>query len=93
MIAGDIRSAWRYATVAAKRAEDVYAHVEAARLYARALEAGRRLEDVADRELAAVQEALGDAWHRAGDFRRAAEAYTAARRLAAGDPLARPGCC
>ena len=34
----------------------------------------------ARRELAAVQRALGDAWYRAAEFRKAAEAYAAARR-------------
>ena len=40
----NIRSAWRYAMAAAKRAEGVYANVEAAGLYARALEAGRQID-------------------------------------------------
>jgi tetratricopeptide (TPR) repeat protein len=35
-----------------------------------------------------VQEALGDAWRRAGEFRKASEAYTAARGLVASDPFA-----
>ncbi len=69
----------------------VYAYVEAAKLYARALEAGRRLDDIGDEELAAVHEALGDAWNRAGEFHKASEAYTAARRLVGGDPLSDAG--
>jgi len=85
--AGDNRSAWRYATVAGKRAEGIYAYVEAARLYSRALEAGRRLEDVGARDLAAVQRALGDAWYRAAEFKKAGQAYTDARKLVASDPL------
>ena len=40
--AGDYRQAWNYATAAAKRAGAVYAYVEAAGLYGRALEAGRQ---------------------------------------------------
>ncbi len=47
-VAGEYPSAWRYASVAARRAVEVYAYVEAARLYARAVEAGRRVEDVGD---------------------------------------------
>jgi class 3 adenylate cyclase/tetratricopeptide (TPR) repeat protein len=90
-VAGDNRSAWRYANVAGKRAAGVYAYVEAARLNSRALEAGRRLQDVGDKELAAVHEALGDSWHRAGDFRKASAAFMAARRLAAGDRLKEAG--
>ena len=83
-VAGEYGPAWRYATMAGRRAHDVFAYVEAAGLYARALEAGRRLAEVSDRELAAVHDALGDSWNRAGDFRKAAEAYSAARRPAAG---------
>ena len=40
---GEFRQVWRYATIAAKRAEGAFAHVEAAALYSRALEAGRQL--------------------------------------------------
>ena len=86
--AGEFRPAWRYATAAAKRAAGVYAYVEAAGLYARALEAGRQIDDVGSKEIAAVHEALGDAWRRAGEFRKASEAYDAARKLVASDPFA-----
>ena len=88
LVAGDYRSAWRYATVAGKRAAGVFAYVEAAGFYARALEAGRRLDDVGAHELADVHRALGEAWYRAAEFTKAADAYTAARRLVARDPLA-----
>ena len=44
--AGEYRPAWQYATVAAKRAAAVYAYVQAAGLYARAFEAGRKLDDL-----------------------------------------------
>jgi class 3 adenylate cyclase/tetratricopeptide (TPR) repeat protein len=87
VIAADYGHAWRYASVAARRAQQAYAYVEAAGLYSRALEAGRRLADVGDDELAAAHEALGDSWTRAGEFGKAADAYTAARRLVAGDSL------
>jgi class 3 adenylate cyclase/tetratricopeptide (TPR) repeat protein len=85
--AGEYRSAWHYATAAARRAEGVYAYVEAAGLYKRALDAARRLEDIDGAELAIVHQALGDSWYLAGEFRKASEAYTAARELAASDPL------
>jgi class 3 adenylate cyclase/tetratricopeptide (TPR) repeat protein len=85
--AGEYRSAWRYARVGAERAKEVYAHVEAAALYNRALEAGERLAEVGDKELAAVHESLGDAWYRAQEFRNASDAYDAARKLIEGDPL------
>jgi class 3 adenylate cyclase/predicted ATPase len=89
--AGEYRPAWRYATVAARRAEGVYANVEAAGLYGRALEAGRQLADLAPQDLAAVHRALGDSWYRAAEFRKASDAYTAARTLVAGDPLVDSG--
>ena len=86
--AGEFRQAWHYATVAARRAEAVYAFVEAAGLYVRALQSGRQLDDLGGNEIAAVQQALGNAWRRAGEFRKASEAYTAARTLVATDPFA-----
>ena len=87
LVAGEHRAAWRYATIAAKNAQGDFAFVEAARMYARALEAGRRLHDVPQRELASVHESLADCWYRVGEFPKAVDGYTAARRLAAGDPL------
>ncbi len=89
--AGEYQPAWRYARAAAKRAEGAYAYVEAARLYARALDAARQLSDVGAQELAAVHQGLGDAWYRAGEFRKASHAYTAARPLVANDPVAEAG--
>jgi class 3 adenylate cyclase/tetratricopeptide (TPR) repeat protein len=86
--AGDDRAAWRYATIAARRAEAVYAHVESANLFARALDAGRRLTDLEPGELRATQTALADAWYQAGEFRKAADAYKAALELATEDRLA-----
>ncbi|MCC7114771.1 MAG: AAA family ATPase [Burkholderiales bacterium] len=87
LVAGEHRAAWRYATIAAKNAQDDFAFVEAARMYARALEAGRRLHDVPQRELASVHESLADCWYRVGEFPKAVDGYSAARRMAAGDPL------
>ena len=88
LVAGDNRSAFRYATVAGKRAAGVYAYVEAARLYARAMEAGRRLDDVSAPEIAAVQRSMGDAWYQTAEYKKAAAAYAAARKLVASDPSA-----
>ncbi len=85
--AGEYQPAFRYATAAANRAEGSYAHVEAAKLYSRSLEAVRQLTDVPDRELAAVHRAVGDSWYRAGEFQKASVAYAAARPLAAKEPL------
>jgi len=86
--AGDYRPAWRYALVAARHAYDVYAFVEAAGLYSRAVEAGRRLADITQAEMAAVERALGDSWYSAGEFRKASDAYAVARPLLASDPFA-----
>ena len=88
LVAGEFLKAWRFATIAAKRAEDVYAYVEAAAMYLRSLEAGRKVPDLPPVELAAVQEALADAWYHAGEFRKAAEAYSEALRMVEGDRLA-----
>ena len=89
--AREYRPAWRYATVAARRAQDAYAYVEAAGLYSRALDAGRRLDGIRDRERATVYESLGDVWNRAGEFAKASDAYVAARRLVVDEPLAEAG--
>jgi len=40
-------------------------------------------------EIAAVQRDLGDAWYQTAEFKKAADAYTAARKLVASDPLAK----
>lgn len=85
--AGEYRPAWRYARVAAERAEAAYAHVEAAGMYARALDAGRQLPDLDNAEMAGVHQALGDVWYRASEFRKAADAYSAAQALVSDDPL------
>jgi tetratricopeptide (TPR) repeat protein len=91
LVAGDNPSAWCSATVAGRRAAGVYAYVEAARFYSRAIEAGRQVPDLSKPELATVQQALGDAWFRAGEFKKSSEAYAAARPLVQGHPLAESG--
>ncbi len=85
--AGEYQPAWRYATAAAKHAEGVYAYVEAAELYSRALEAGRRLPELGSEAIAGVHQAIGDAWYQVGEFSKASAAYTAARPLVASDPF------
>lgn len=90
-VAGEFEAARRYAAIAARRAEDVYAHVEAASFYARALEAARSLPAIVPGEVASLQQALADAWYRAGEYRKAADAYAEARRLVAGDRFAEAG--
>jgi class 3 adenylate cyclase/tetratricopeptide (TPR) repeat protein len=73
--------AWRYAGAAARRAEASFAYIEAANFYTRAVNAGREIADLPRAELAAMQEALGDAWYRGAQFRNASTAFDAARAL------------
>ncbi|HLN17697.1 MAG TPA: adenylate/guanylate cyclase domain-containing protein [Acidimicrobiales bacterium] len=73
--------AWRFSRLAGERSTARYANTDAARFFARALEAGRRLKDVAPSETAAVAEALGDASELDGDYDVAGRAYAEARRL------------
>ncbi|MBK6395476.1 MAG: tetratricopeptide repeat protein [Betaproteobacteria bacterium] len=87
-VAGEHGPARHYATIAAKRAEDVYAYVDAAGYYARALEAARSAPDVEPAAIAPLQEAIADAWHRAGEYRKASDANAEARKLVAGNRLA-----
>jgi tetratricopeptide (TPR) repeat protein len=83
--------AWRYARVAATRALDKYANVEAAALFERAISAARRGADVTVSELAAVWEELGDVTDRSGIFDRALQSYRTARRLHGDDAVAAAG--
>jgi len=91
LVAGEHRAAWRYASVAARRALGAYAFVEAARMFDRALEASRRLPDLAPKELAAAHESLADCWYRAGELPKAADAYATAIRLVGEDRLLTSG--
>ena len=84
--AGAHGKAWRYARVAADRASERAAFADAANLYRRALDSSRGLA-VAPGELAAVWESLANAYVRTGEFERAGDALTAARRLVAGDRM------
>jgi class 3 adenylate cyclase/tetratricopeptide (TPR) repeat protein len=86
--AGDYGSACRYAGVAARRAQDIYADVEAANLFTRALDAGRRLPEITGEELAVMHAAQADSWYRSASFQKAAEGYAASYRLVKDDPVA-----
>jgi tetratricopeptide (TPR) repeat protein len=90
-VAGEFEPAQRYATIAARRAEDVYAHVEAAGFYIRALDAARNAATVDPQVVASLQQSVADAWYRAAEYRKAADAYAEARKLVAGDRLAEAG--
>jgi tetratricopeptide (TPR) repeat protein len=86
-LAGDDRLAWRYSVIAARRAESAYANVEASRFLRRAIDAGRRLSDVTERDLSALYDALGDVRERLGDYPGALAAYRAARRSMRDEPV------
>jgi class 3 adenylate cyclase/tetratricopeptide (TPR) repeat protein len=83
------REALTYASSAADAAATIWATVEAAALYQRALEAGRRIRELDRSELARLHEALGDMRYRMGSFGPAEESYRAVRRLASQDPVAK----
>lgn len=70
--------AWHYSLVAADAARAKYATVEAAELYARALESAGRLEElgaVTPSEVAAVWESLGDVAELGARYDQAADAF------------------
>jgi class 3 adenylate cyclase/tetratricopeptide (TPR) repeat protein len=79
-------SAWIYARVAARRAQAIFANVEAASFYDTAIEAAHRLGDIPESVVRELYEALGDVTERLGEFPRADRAYRAARARSTGDP-------
>jgi class 3 adenylate cyclase/tetratricopeptide (TPR) repeat protein len=85
------RDALGYSRMAAERAADKYANVDAAKLFERAVTSAQRVADVGEDELAQIWEALGDVRERAAAYDAARRAYNAARRLRAGDPAAQAG--
>jgi class 3 adenylate cyclase/predicted ATPase len=89
--AHEFDQAFAYSRIAADRAKTLYANVEAARFCVRAIEAARRISGVVDETIAELYESLGDVRERIGLYPEAASAYTAARRLRAGDRVAVAG--
>ena len=93
-LAGDHARAHGYAMVGAERATERFSHADAARLYRRAIEAGRADGAVADpATLAAAWEELGEALRATGEPADAMRALTAARRLLRDDPIAQARLC
>ena len=80
--------AWRYSRVAAERARSIFANIEAADFYERAIESARREQTIIGQEMAAIFEALGDVRKRIGEFQRASSSYGQARRLLADETIA-----
>ena len=93
-LGGDYARAHRYAMAAAKRATERFSHVDAARLYRRAIDAGRAEGVPADpRSLANAWEELGAALRNVGEPAAAAKALSEARRLLRDDPIAQARLC
>jgi class 3 adenylate cyclase/tetratricopeptide (TPR) repeat protein len=78
--ARDAPSAWHWSRIAADRAAAVYASVDAAQLYERALQAGRDVAIADPADLAQVAEALGEARTHLGQFEQAEAAFRLATR-------------
>ena len=92
-LAGDHARAQRYALIAAGRASERFAHADAARLYRRAIDAGRASRFETDaRVLADAWEQMGDALRCVGEPAAASRALTEARRLCAMTRWPTPGC-
>ena len=86
-LAGRMAEAWEASVAAGQAAAEVYANADAARFFARALEAGSRLRSVPVEERAGVAELLGDVLRHLGDGGAAADTYRRARRWRADDPV------
>ena len=78
---------WLYSVVAARRAWEKYANVEAARFYERALESVANGADVPAPEVAQVWEGLGDARMRLGEYEQAGEAFRESRQAYDAGPV------
>jgi class 3 adenylate cyclase/tetratricopeptide (TPR) repeat protein len=79
-LGGEFDKAWRYACMAGARAAAIYANVEAARLYERAIDAGKRCG--AEREeLRSTYENLGLAQTRSGLYAAAKRSFAEAHHL------------
>ena len=92
-LAGDYARAHRYAMAAGHRATEQFSHADAARLYRRAIEAGRVDGGVGPAALAEAWEELGEALRAVGEPAAASRALTEARRLLPDDPIAQARLC
>ena len=84
--AGRWEEAWTYARIAGDRARELYANVEAARFYERAVTAGRRM-NVDSFDIAETWRALGMAREAAGEFEDSFSALRQATKLLATHPV------
>ena len=84
--AGLLEQSLVFSSIAADRALEKFALVEAAAFYLRAIDAARRAR-VSAREIARLSEALGDVQERIGRYGEANAAYRSARRAISGDAI------
>jgi tetratricopeptide (TPR) repeat protein len=80
--ANDAARSWRYSTLAARRAEQKNAYIEATTYWTRAIDAGRRVGS-SPSELGEAWLSLGDAYNRSARLDEASRSYGWARRLLA----------
>ncbi|HLE99156.1 MAG TPA: adenylate/guanylate cyclase domain-containing protein, partial [Gaiellaceae bacterium] len=86
--AGRWHEAWTYSRLAGDLAREVYANVDSARFYERAIETSAHIKTLEDGELASTWRALGEVREAAGDYRGAVDALKAATKLLKDDPIA-----
>lgn len=86
--AGRWDEAWRYSLAAAARARDIYANIDAARFYERALAAGGHLKTLETSAIEAAWRGLGEVRDAAGDYSGALAAMKESLRLLKDDPVA-----
>ncbi len=79
--------ACEFSRIAGDQAKEIYANVDAATFYERALEAGRRIRHSLE-ERAELAETLGDVRERAGLYGEARTAYRTTRRILRNEPVA-----
>jgi class 3 adenylate cyclase/tetratricopeptide (TPR) repeat protein len=86
-LAGEHEKAWTYARQAGARAAEHFANTEAAQLFERAIDAGKRVASVEPRSVAQAYEELGEARYRAGEYQKASAAYAAASKRIHDEPV------
>ena len=86
-LAGEYEQAWPYARMAGERAAAQFASQEAAKLFQRAIDAVRRLQDVPNGLVADLYHALVEALIASGDFRSASAACATEARYRKDDPV------
>jgi class 3 adenylate cyclase/tetratricopeptide (TPR) repeat protein len=86
--AGRWEEAWHYSLAAARNAREIYANVDAARFYERALDLSRHLKTLQAHEIEAAWRGLGEVRDASGDYQGALAAMKESLRLVKDDPVA-----